>query len=76
MHPSLPNVLPRLIQRIGWDEKIKALSKFQMLIIDEMGYLPFDKQEAHHFFQLVSRRYERSSTKFHHRHFWTELSRH
>jgi DNA replication protein DnaC len=45
------------------DEKIKALSKFQMLIIDEMGYLPFDSKEAHCFFQRVSRRYERSSIK-------------
>jgi hypothetical protein len=31
------------------------------LIIDELGYLPFDPNAAHLFFQLVSRRYERGS---------------
>ena len=46
------------------DEKIRGLTKFHLLIIDEMGYLPFDKREAHCFFQLVSRRYERASTIF------------
>jgi DNA replication protein DnaC len=35
-----------------------------MLIIDEMGYLPFDSEGAHCFFQLVSRRYEKSSMIF------------
>jgi len=39
-------------------------SKFHLLIVDEMGYLPFNKQEAHCFFQLVSRQYERASTIF------------
>jgi DNA replication protein DnaC len=46
------------------EEKIRGLSKFHLLIVDEMGYLPFNKQEAHCFFQLVSRRYERTSTIF------------
>jgi DNA replication protein DnaC len=31
------------------------------LIIDEIGYLPIDRQGANLFFQLVSRRYERGS---------------
>jgi len=35
-----------------------------MPIIDEMGYLPFDSEGAHCFFQLVSRRYEKSSMIF------------
>ena len=30
-------------------------------LIDELGYLPFEPQAAHLFFQLVSRRYERGS---------------
>lgn len=34
------------------------------LIIDEIGYLPFSSEAAHSFFQLVSRRYEKSSTVF------------
>ena len=32
-----------------------------MLIVDEIGYLPIDRQGANLFFQLVSRRYERGS---------------
>jgi len=45
-------------------ERIKALTKFHLLIIDEMGYLPFDSEGAHCFFSLISRRYEKSSMIF------------
>jgi DNA replication protein DnaC len=31
----------------------------KLLIIDELGYLPFEPNAAHLLFQLVSRRYER-----------------
>lgn len=43
------------------EEKITQFSKPQLLIIDELGYLPFDPKAAHLFFQLVSRRYEKGS---------------
>lgn len=33
----------------------------RLLIIDEIGYLPFGRQEAHHFFQVIARRYEKAS---------------
>ena len=46
------------------EEKIRGLSKFQLLIIDEIGYLPFDEMGAHCFFQLISRRYEKTSIIF------------
>jgi DNA replication protein DnaC len=46
------------------EEMIRELSRFQLIIIDEMGYLPFDEFGAHCFFQLVSRRYERASIIF------------
>jgi len=46
------------------EKKLKFLAKYDMLIIDEMGYLPFDSEGAHCFFQLVSRRYEKSSMIF------------
>lgn len=42
-------------------EKLKTLSKYKLLIIDEVGYLPFDKQGANLFFQLISMKYEKSS---------------
>lgn len=32
-----------------------------LLIIDEIGYIPIDRQGANLFFQLVSRRYERGA---------------
>jgi DNA replication protein DnaC len=32
-----------------------------LLIVDELGYLPFEPNAARLFFQLVSRRYERGS---------------
>jgi len=40
---------------------IAFYSKPKLLIVDELGYLPLEKQTAHLFFQLVSRRYERGS---------------
>ena len=40
------------------DEKLMALAKPKLLIIDELGYLPLEPNAAHLFFQLVSRRYE------------------
>jgi DNA replication protein DnaC len=42
--------------------KLKTLSKYKLLVIDEIGYLPLDKQGANLFFQLISKRYEKSST--------------
>ncbi len=40
------------------DEKLLALSKPKLLIVDELGYLPLEPDAAHLFFQLVGRRYE------------------
>src|ERR1700689_2047074 len=43
------------------DERLKLLTQPQLLICDEIGYLPIDRQGANMFFQLISRRYERGS---------------
>jgi DNA replication protein DnaC len=43
------------------DERLMHLSKPKLLIVDELGYLPFEPDAAHLFFQLVSRRYERGA---------------
>jgi DNA replication protein DnaC len=43
------------------EERLSFYSKPKLLIVDELGYLPFDPNAAHLFFQLVSRRYERGS---------------
>jgi DNA replication protein DnaC len=42
-------------------EKLGEFAKPRLLIIDELGYLPFERRSAHLFFQLVNRRYEKGS---------------
>ena len=43
------------------EERLKVLTQPKLLIIDEIGYIPIDRQGANLFFQLISRRYERGS---------------
>lgn len=43
------------------EDKLAFYAKPKLLIVDELGYLPFEPNAAHLFFQLVSRRYERGS---------------
>jgi DNA replication protein DnaC len=43
-------------------DKLAFFAKPKLLVIDELGYLPLEQRGAHLFFQLVARRYERSST--------------
>jgi DNA replication protein DnaC len=42
-------------------DKLTEYAKPRLLIIDELGYLPFERRAAHLFFQLVNRRYEKGS---------------
>ena len=42
-------------------EKLSFYAKPKLLIVDEIGYLPFERRSAHLFFQLVARRYEKGS---------------
>lgn len=42
-------------------DELERLGRIPLLIIDEVGYIPFDPDAASLFFQLVSSRYERSS---------------
>ena len=42
-------------------EQLTFYAKPKLLIVDELGYLPFEKRAAHLFFQLVARRYEKGS---------------
>jgi len=43
------------------EERLAFYAKPRLIICDELGYLPFEPNSAHLFFQLVSRRYERGS---------------
>ena len=41
---------------------VKHYLKYSILIIDEIGYLPIDKDSSYGFFQLIAARYEKRST--------------
>lgn len=42
-------------------KKLRQYARPQVLVLDELGYLPIDKQGADLIFQVVSQRYERGS---------------
>jgi DNA replication protein DnaC len=42
-------------------DELRALGRVPLVIIDEVGYIPFQGEAANLFFQLVSSRYERAS---------------
>ena len=41
---------------------LRHLSRMSLLIIDEIGYLPLARDQAHLFFQIIAARYEKGST--------------
>jgi DNA replication protein DnaC len=47
------NRLARQLQQFGYP---------RLLVIDEIGYLPLDREDASLFFRLISRRYEKAAT--------------
>jgi len=44
------------------ENRLKHYAKYKLLIIDEIGYLPIDSEDAKLFFQLIDMRYEKKST--------------
>lgn len=58
---ALPTTLAKFYAEGRLEERLGFYARPKLLIIDELGYLPFETNAAHLFFQLVSRRYERSS---------------
>src|SRR5690625_4200722 len=46
------------------ENRLKHYAKYKLLIIDEIGYLPIDADDAKLFFQLIDLRYENKSTIF------------
>ena len=44
------------------DSVLKYINRYKLLIIDELGYLPIDKEDSNLFFQLIDMRYEKKST--------------
>ena len=59
--PALVAALAKAHAEGRLEERLGFYAKPKLLIVDELGYLPFEPDAAHLFFQLVSRRYERGS---------------
>jgi DNA replication protein DnaC len=58
---SLVAVLAKAQGEGRLEERLTQYAKPKLLIVDELGYLPLEKNAAHLFFQLVSRRYGRGA---------------
>jgi DNA replication protein DnaC len=41
--------------------ELVRLGRYPLIVVDEVGYIPFEPEAANLFFQLVSSRYERAS---------------
>ena len=59
---ELVNRLIRAHKRGTSDTMLKKYAGYAVLIIDEVGYLPFSKEGSNLLFQLINMRYERKST--------------
>jgi DNA replication protein DnaC len=53
--------LERAQHRNALDDELKRLERYSLLVVDEIGYLPLERQAANLLFALVARRYERGS---------------
>ena len=58
---ALITTLGKALAERRLEKRIKLLTQPPLLLSEEIGYLPIDRQGASLFFQLVSRRYERGS---------------
>ena len=47
-----------------YDNFLKSILSPSVLVIDEIGYFNMSKEESNHFFQIISKRYEKGSTIF------------
>ena len=43
------------------ETELKKIRRYKLIIIDEVGYIPFDQDAANLFFQLIASRYEQGS---------------
>ena len=59
--PALVAALAKAHAEGRIEERLGFFAKPTLLVVAELGYLPFETNAAHLFFQLVSRRYERGS---------------
>jgi DNA replication protein DnaC len=43
------------------EDELRRLGRLPLIVVDEVGYIPFDPEAANLMFSLVSNRYERAS---------------
>src|SRR4030095_8353302 len=46
------------------EAELKKIRRYKLIIVDEVGYIPFDHHAANLFFQLIASRYEQGSGMF------------
>ena len=44
------------------ENKLKYINRYKLLVVDELGYLPIDKEDSNLFFQVIDMSYEKKST--------------
>lgn len=59
---DLMSKIKKAYQENRQETVVKHYSKYKLLIIDEIGYLPIEKEYSNIFFQLIAARYEKKST--------------
>ena len=67
-HRVLFNTAAEWVARLGdahthgrLHDELRRLGRYPLLVVDEVGYIPFEAEAANLFFQLISSRYERAS---------------
>ncbi len=58
---DLVNQLSKAVQCGALDDALSIFARPHLLIVDELGYLPLERQAGHLLFHLIRKRYERGS---------------
>ena len=59
---TMADLIGKLKQNAESSSRGRGYDRSAMVVVDEVGYMPISRQDAHLFFQFVCRRYERAST--------------
>lgn len=59
---TMAGLIEKLKRDAATPLKVPGFARVALVVVDEVGYTPISRQEAHLFFQFISWRYERAST--------------
>lgn len=59
---TMTELIGKLKQNAESASRGRGYDRSALVVVDEVGYMPISRQEAHLFFQFICRRYERAST--------------